>query len=551
MDGLRGRILALQTLWMVGSEADPWFSVNYAEVDALPTTEQVRQLCYILRATPVAPPSDPGDFTQDRLDQATKLYLSLDKRTLASERRARELGLANFTQIGRLFDLMPTDPALQRIGISPLDGPGGSVGERTVNGKRHKLSRETLGGCLQLNILGPENNIWGDDPLVVNPAPTGDMVLQPQIGTWGGDFISGMRVVRPSLGWNFETVNTAAYGRQMQTALFTTEDEVGKQFVMNPTQGGTEFTGDKPGGASQYKRIFWQGPPRPVEKKIYTDQHGSTVHEVVCIPVEFQPYTVPADWPYDTTRITPAIEQGVVAAWTGLRFRCRHTFHYRGIPGVIRADTFIENDYDLAPAGVTPGTGTFDPVLSISWHGPRDIVGINTEGYTFDAVSQVRTALHTLAPDFWPVNPPPSTGRDWTLTDLVMTSDDAPLASMPSPVPSGRGGIYGRSTGGVHDNLCQGIYQNFSSGKFPAFRSSLSMQQIIVVSTNPEPPRDAAETFHLAGHFNGHQENGFRDGTINSLIGIRAGVSQYTTFFLVGTQAEVEANMRTLYLLGY
>ncbi len=545
MQGLRGRIIALQTLWMVGSESDPWFSVNYAEVAALPTSAQIRQICYILRATPVAPPSDPGDFTQDRLDQATKLYLSLDKRTLASERRAREIGLSKFTQIGRCFDLGGHDPTLQKLGIAPLEGPGGSTGERVINGKVHRLARETIGGCLPLNMLGPENTIWGDASLPINPAPTGDLVLSPLIGEWCGHIITGLRAVRPSLGWDFETVNTAAYGRQMQAALFTTEDEVGKQFIMNPTQGGTEFTGEG------YDRIFWQGPPRPIEKKIYTDEHGSTVHEVLTIPVEFQPFSVPADWPYDTTRITPAIEEGVVAAWTGLRFRCRHTFHYRGIPGVIRADTFIENDFDLAPAGVAPGTGAFDPVLSVSWHGPRDIVNINTEGYCFDAASQVRTALHGLGPVFWPVNPPPATGRDWTLTNKTFVSDDAPTGSMASPVPSGRGGIYGRSTGGAHADLCMAVYQNFESGRHGAYASSLAMQQIIVVPDNPEPPRDASETFHLSGHFKGHPVNGFRAGALNTGLGIRAGVSQYTTFFLLGTQAEVEANMRTLYLLGY
>ena len=94
-------------------------------------------------------------------------------------------------------------------------------------------------------------------------------------------------------------------------------------------------------------------------------------------------------------------------------------------------------------------------------------------------------------------------------------------------------------------------YQNFESGQHSAYVSSLALQQIIVVPDNPEPPRDAGETFHLSGHFNGHPKNGFRAGFLNSGIGIRAGVSEYTTFFLLGTQAEVEANMRTLYLLGY
>lgn len=546
MQGLRQHVVALQTLWVIGTDRDPRFSTDAAYVDSLPETEHVRQLCYILRATPVAPPSDPGDFTQDRLEHDIPLYCSNDRRILASEARARALGISNFTLIGRLFRIGLAGSPFQRMGVAPLIGPGGAVGMREVRGRRETVATEVLGGCLPLDSMTDNLSLWGEESLPILPAAGSDLVLMPLISTWGGGAISSMECVRPSLGWNHELVNTASMGRQIQLALFTTEDEVGKQFPLNPTQCGGRYAQSNPMGGP-VKRIFWQVSPRPIEKKIYTDPHGSTVYEVLTCPVDFSPDAPEAPtWPYDLTPLTPGGEF-VVSAWTGLRYRNRLTFHYRGISGLIRADAGLENDFDFAPAG-TNAPGIYQPSFTFPWHAPRDIGGINTEGYAYDAASMTRTALHALAPNFWPLNPPPPTDRGWILNQHTFTEQTG-APSMASPVPSGRGGIYLKSTGSTYDDLCFGLYLDMSR-RDALYRASIRIQHSMINAVT-DPPRDDSNYVFLAPSFAGHPKNGFLGGPFNSYLGIRAGVSEYTTFFLIGTQAEVEANMRQLYLWGY
>lgn len=548
MDGLTRNCIVLQPVYVCGLGQDRRFLVDWDEVNAISETEHIEQLCYILRTTPVAPPAYAGDFTQDLLAHQTKVYRSSDKRLLCSEAKARMLGIANFTQIGRAFNLGGTDPLLAKMPIGPLSSSG-STGERIVNGIPMKVAEETIGGCLTLQAM-KTGDFWGNESLVIPPLAGSDLQLTLQIGARAGGMITSCQVVRTSPSWNREIVNTRSLGRQFQTAWFWRDDIAGKQYQQNPTQGGSTYAETYPAAHPLYpaavKRIFWQVPPPIGERKIYTE-NGSTVFETMAFPVEFSP-----EYEEIGSSGHPASTAGTnrfCAAWIGLRYRNKYTFHYRGLAGVIRVDHTLENDFDIKAWGLAPGTTQVGaPEGQIAFFMRRNNqVDVNSEFYTYDAATATRTAIHTLGATLWPIAAPPATQRFWIITKYNVQESGVGVVSGVSPIPTGRGGGYMRSTRAGIVDLCTGLYMTMGNGS-SLFEPILGYGATTTSIEGTDPSPTASATALLSMQLRGSLDGGF---SVGSSYGLRAGTHRYRCFFIIGTQAEVESRMNQLYAWGY